>query len=248
MDYININQELTEVNFLHREYDKKHSPYEGEFAFYEYVKEGNIEQVEKMVGNLGGEGMGLLSKDPKRNLQYHLVVSIALISRFCVEGGMEYETAFNISDLYIQKLDLCATCDEVISIHRQMVFDYTKRMEEIRKKNVYSKPIIMCIDYIYNNLHHSITIPELAELVALTPPYLSKLFINEVGTAISSYIREKRIEAAKNMLKYSQYSFLDIGNYLSFSSQSHFISVFKKYVGMTPKQYRDKNFRINWSN
>lgn len=51
----------------------------------------------------------------------------------------------------------------------------------------------------------------------------------------------KRIEAAENMLKYSDYSCLDISEYLCFSSESHFIQVLKKHTGYTPKAYR-RNF------
>ena len=48
------------------------------------------------------------------------------------------------------------------------------------------------------------------------------------------------------MLKYSEQSFLQIANLLSFASQSHFTQVFKKHTGYTPKEYRDKYYRSNW--
>jgi AraC-like DNA-binding protein len=48
------------------------------------------------------------------------------------------------------------------------------------------------------------------------------------------------------MLKFSEYTPLDIGNYLNFSSHSHFISCFRKHTGMTPKQYRENYFRMTW--
>ena len=60
---------------------------------------------------------------------------------------------------------------------------------------------------------------------------------------VSANITTKRIEAAGNMLKFSDYSCIDISNYLCFSSESHFIQVFKKHTGYTPKIYREKFFR-----
>ncbi|WP_157154282.1 helix-turn-helix domain-containing protein [Brachyspira murdochii] len=48
------------------------------------------------------------------------------------------------------------------------------------------------------------------------------------------------------MLKYSDFSYLEISTYLNFSSQSHFIRVFKKYKNMTPKKYREMFFRTNF--
>ena len=76
--------------------------------------------------------------------------------------------------------------------------------------------------------------PSSAEHVHLNPTYLSELFKRETGTAISQYITDKRMEAAENMLKYSEYSFDEIAQILAYRSQSHFSKVFKKHSGMTP--------------
>ena len=53
-------------------------------------------------------------------------------------------------------------------------------------------------------------------------------------------------EKAKNLLTYSNYSLTEIANYLAFSSQSHFIQIFQKYGGTTPRKYRELHFRNNW--
>ena len=80
----------------------------------------------------------------------------------------------------------------------------------------------------------------------LSPSYLSRLFKKELGIAVSDYIREKKIDKAQNLLKYSDFTLVEIANYLSFSSQSHFIQTFEKLVGMTPKKYRDRYYRTSW--
>ena len=94
------------------------------------------------------------------------------------------------------------------------------------------------MDYIDDHLHEQIPVSDLAAKLELNQSYLSVLFKKETGLTISDYIRQRRVEAAKGMLRYSSYSCSDIGNYLSFCSQSHFISVFRKATGMTPRQYR----------
>ena len=50
----------------------------------------------------------------------------------------------------------------------------------------------------------------------------------------------QRIEAARNMLRYSSLAYDEIASTLAFSSQSHFIQVFKKEVGCTPREYRTR--------
>lgn len=242
----NIVVELTNKAFMNREYSVRHSPLEKEFEFYHCVQAGDIEGVKRLMTKLAGDGSGNLSENKLRNVLYHFIVTIALVTRFCIEGGMEKEMAYSLSDLYINRADKCNSVDEINIIHKEAVFDYTNRMKHIAKENIYSKQVLQAIDYIYDNLHSKIKAEEIAELVGLSMPYMSKLFHKEVGIKLSEYIIVKKIEASQNMLKYSDYSPLDIANYLGFSSHSHFISVFGKYTGMTPNEYRKKYYRSNW--
>ena len=239
-------KELSYKAFLNREYGFRHSPFEKEFEFYECVKKGDVDGVERVMTPLGGSGAGILSNDPLRNLRYHFIVTIALITRFCVEGGMEMETAYTLSDLYILKADKCMTEKDIHALHKEAVLEFTRQMNRLATADVYSKPVIMTMDYIYDHLHSKINETEIADYVSLSPSYISRLFKKEVGVSLSTYIAVKRVETAQNMLKYSDYPPADIGNYLAFTSHSHFISVFRKYTGMTPNEFRKKYYRDNW--
>lgn len=99
------------------------------------------------------------------------------------------------------------------------------------------------MDYIYYHLHKSMTIADVAASAALSPNYLNTLFRKDRGQTIQQYIRSRRIEAAKNMLRYSDYSVTEIASFLAFSTPSHFIRVFREAVGMTPKDYQARSFR-----
>lgn len=241
---MNVEKKLSHIEFLNREYNVSHLSYEREMAFFHSIKQGDIEEAHRLFEPLNSEEMGKLSDDSLRNLKYHLIITVALITRYCIEGGMEMETAYNISDIYIRSIDKCRAEEEINMLHRELVDDYAQRMNIIRKQNKYPRVITICLDYIYDNLHQKITLEELSEKVNLSSSYLSKLFHKEVGLTISAYVTKKRIEAAENMLKFSDYSCLEISDYLCFSSESHFISIFKKHTGYTPKNYREHFFRI----
>lgn len=243
---MNIKKELSDREFLQCENSFKHSSYEAELEFYSAVKAGDADLVKKLYTPLDITEHGTLSKDKLRNIKYHFIVTAAMITRFCIEGGMSPGTAFTISDIYINKCDECSSPEQVAELHREAIMYYTDQMKTIASKNAYSKHVLMCIDYIYENIYSGVTVQDAADRLGLTPQYLSKLFKQEVGIKLSDFIMSKRISAAENMLKFSEYSPLDIGNYLNFSSHSHFISSFKKKTGMTPKQYRDSYFRSNW--
>ena len=111
--------------------------------------------------------------------------------------------------------------------------------------NSVSKHMRRSIDYIYDNLHRSITVKELAEREGLSTGYYSRLFLKEMGVNVNQFINDTKIRTAQNILKYSDFSILDISISLGYSSQSAFTSIFKKITGMTPKDYRNLYFRQN---
>lgn len=226
-----------------------HRPVEEEYSFYHAVKAGDMAFVQQNCDSgafTSMEGMGVLSKNPLTNIKYHFVITVALVARQCIEGGMPLEHAYRLSDFYISKLDNITKIEDVVALHRNMSLDYTRNMLKQQKNPIVSKPILECTDYIYSHLHERITVNELAEHTHLSTSYLSKLFKTNMNISVSGYIIEQRLDLAENMLKYSDLSYSEIANYLAFATQSHFIQVFKKKLGITPKQYRDAYYHTIW--
>lgn len=78
-----------------------------------------------------------------------------------------------------------------------MCLDFCSRMNELKRRQILSKPIVLCLNYIYSHIHYRITIKELAEYLSLSESYLSKLFLKEMGIPLSHYITDLKIEKAK---------------------------------------------------
>ena len=246
---MNLQREWYMKELKMSEEDNPHRPMEVEYSFYNAVSSGDMDYVRENIkeGDFKNpEGMGILSRNALTNLKYHFVVTVAMITRHCVEAGMELEQAYRLSDFYILKMDSMTTTEDISALHDNMVLAYTGKMLLIKKQSIISKSITMCIEYVYNHIHDRITIEDLAAYTDLSPSYLSRLFKKELGISVSDYIREKKIDKAQNLLKYSDFTPVEIANYLSFSSQSHFIQAFEKMVGMTPKKYRDRYYRTSW--
>ncbi|MCR5453260.1 MAG: helix-turn-helix transcriptional regulator [Lachnospiraceae bacterium] len=242
-DWITAEFNDDEENIIHRHQNK-------EYLFYQQVATGNIEAIKENINErhlLDKDGVGHLSKDPITNLKYHFVISVALITRVCTENGLEMEKAFRLSDFYIQKLDDINKTDDLISLHARMLLDFTRRMQFIREKASLSRPLSECLNYIYGHLKERITIEDLAEYSQNSTSHISRLFKDELGISASDYIRKAKLESAKNMLRYSDYSLIDIANYYSFASHSHFSMLFQKEYGITPKKYREKYYGLEWS-
>lgn len=237
-----IEKKITHLQFIQRENHTKHHSYNEEVLSYEYVKQGDMKAVEEGIRIFHSDTVGHLSDNPLKNKQYLFVAATTLATRYAIEGGMDYETAYIASDLFIQRADKATSAEEVNAIHKEMLTYYVKQVSAVHRQKVLSKPVIQCMDYIYYNLHEPLDSQILAQVTGLNRSYLSTLFHKETGITLSEYIMSKKMEAVENMLKHSDYSLTEISEYLNFSSYSYLARIFRKHHNMTPKEYRARFF------
>lgn len=209
-----------------------------EMKIYGSIREGNGDKLlQYMQIPLDGEP-GILSRNnPIRSQKNHAICSVTLATRAAIEGGLDTETAYTLSDLYIQDIEEIYEVKDLAALVNKMLLDFTDKVHKIKGCN-YSKPILACQSYIFKHLYEHISLSELADFVDLNPNYLSELFKKDVGITLSEYIQKEKIEEAKRLLLSSNYSLLEISSLLNFHDQSHFTRLFKKYTGITPKKFR----------
>ena len=70
--------------------------------------------------------------------------------------------------------------------------------------------------------------------------YLAKTFKQETGKSVNEYIRSVRIEKAKELLLSDHIRINDIVVACGFNNTQTFYTLFKKYVGMKPGEYREQ--------
>ncbi len=89
-----------------------------------------------------------------------------------------------------------------------------------------------------NSPNFDVTLDQIEKKMYLSKSYIIHLFSGEFGITPKQYIMQKRIGAAKVLLRGSRSELADISEQLGFSSVQHFSSAFKKYTGQTPDSYR----------
>lgn len=94
--------------------------------------------------------------------------------------------------------------------------------------------------YITEHYSENISRQELADLLFVNSDYLSRIFNKETGMPIPDYITQVRIEEAKRLL-HTDATVSDIAIRVGIDNYSYFSTVFKKYTGMTPMEYRRGN-------
>lgn len=219
-----------------------HTPYSHEVAVLTCVRDGDLINLESIYKTLPQTKYGNMSSNPLKQLFYGCIANTTLVTRYAIEGGLEEETAFTLSDVYIKQMEQCRNLYELTIINEKMAVDFTKRVAEIKTAKIphYSRAISKTIDYILREIHKNISLKDLAKEVGLTPKYLSALFHKETNQTLCNYIMAQKIKEAKRLLTYSDYRYSQISQLLSFSSQSYFVATFKKIEGITPKEFREQ--------
>lgn len=93
--------------------------------------------------------------------------------------------------------------------------------------------------YVRDNLGGDLSLARLADLVHLTPFYLSRLYKQQTGHNLTDYITDLKLSRAKELIVGTTKKMYEIGLELGFHSSPYFNHYFKKMTNMTPQEYRD---------
>ena len=240
-----VQKHFNDILFENHENNVHHNPYDQEMREFGSIENGDLIQLEKSLQEDYDGTIGTLAKDPLRNLKNLGIVLVTLASRAAIRGGLSPEISFSLSDSYIQQIEECKDLALVAPLAHKAEFQYAEMVHEIKEKQkgILKKQknprINKCKNFIFSHLHDRITLEDLAAEADCNPNYLSQLFKECEGISISGYILQEKINRAKNLLIYSDYSYIEIATYLGFSSQSHLGTQFKKHTGYTLRQYRE---------
>lgn len=223
-----------------------HSQYMREKYVSSLVREGRVDDLRKMMERLDMEQIGELAKNPYRQQLYAIIIGIAMAARAAMDGGVNEEEAYGLSEIYVKETDACTDTGQLWKLYVKCLLDFAERVSHYQSDKHISEAVKRTQDYIVRRAHSAITLKELAEHVSLSENYLSATFKKETGESIVEFVQSTRVKEAKSLLQYSEYSLAQISEYLGFSSQSHFTKVFRKYAGCTPQVYRKEHFSQNW--
>jgi AraC family transcriptional regulator len=98
----------------------------------------------------------------------------------------------------------------------------------------------LVLEYMQAHLDHELSLTALAAVAQMSPYYFSRLFKQSTGLSPHQYILQQRIALATRLLGEPQLSVAAIAYRVGFASQAHFTTIFHRWVGATPRQYRQQ--------
>jgi AraC-like DNA-binding protein len=94
------------------------------------------------------------------------------------------------------------------------------------------------LQYVDDHLTAKITLQDLAKVAGLSRMHFAAQFRAAVGMRPHQYLLKRRIERAETLLKQAEISLVEVALTVGFQTQAHFTTVFKRFAGDTPYQWR----------
>jgi AraC family transcriptional regulator len=104
--------------------------------------------------------------------------------------------------------------------------------------HICKKSVARVIDYIQANTGANISLVEMAQIAGVSPNHFVLLFTKATGLSPHQYVLRARIGSAKLYLKDEALTIADVSRLTGFRTQEHFTKVFRKIVGVTPREFR----------
>lgn len=249
---ISFNQFLQTLAWLHLCFNDEyisvgqhfHNTYQFEQKLLQYIQNGDVEKMKTLLNTPSKLSGGLMADNSLRQEKNVFITTVAIVTRSAIAGGMDMEQAYQLADVYIRECEKLQNISHIETLSYSMLIDFTERVSQNKIPQGMSLEIFECIQFITHHINESVRVGDVAEHIGRSRSYLTNKFKKELGFDVCSFIMRCKLEEAKSLLTYSDKTLSEISNYLCFSSQAYFQTVFKKKYGLTPTQYRNQTHKI----
>lgn len=156
------------------------------------------------------------------------------------------ELASTINKLIKECMSSAITKDALADLTLQellvrIIQTQTAKSIDTNKLTDKNNPMVPVLEYIRANIRESINLRELSDKACMSPTSFYRYFKRELGMSPIEFILSEKIKQAKQLLKDPNVQINEVSYASGFEDSNYFIRIFKKYEGVTPKQYQLMN-------
>lgn len=212
--------------------------YSTEILFLTKVSSGDVDKVGSLFNEqIKTQYFTRLAPQQLRTARNNAIVFATLLSRAAINGGVESDKALTLADMYISRIETLSGISELVKLVEHMAERFTTDVLHLSTVN-HVNVIKNASKYVHMHLSEPIRLNDVAESVNLSPNYFSSLFKREMNISFADYVNQTRIKESQFLLDTTDYSILDIATSVGYNNQNYFTTIFRKFTGITPKQYR----------
>ena len=204
-----------------------------------FFKNGTVEEVDSFLDEL----FQSIGEQNCKSLLYRQYVVMDLF--FCATDFLE-----NLEIGTEELPEECRDINQIVekagnaqSLRHQIgiLFSETMILRDGHSKKKYSKLLEDAKAFIDENYRHDdMSLNMVAAQVNISPSYFSTIFSSEMGQTFVEYLTHVRLEKAKELLMCSNMRTAEIGYEVGYKDSHYFSYIFKKVVGCSPKEYRNR--------
>lgn len=159
------------------------------------------------------------------------------------EIGVDFRKYCNGFEPYIE-IEKYETLED-IKIWMKSIFDSFIEVLQKSKNEKFNGIVKVAIQYINEHYREDIGVEHIAAITYVTPNYFSRVFKKETGKSFTEWINIVRLDKAKILLKDLKLRVYEVAEKVGYNDYKIFTHNFRKYVGCTPKEYRENILQID---
>ncbi|GHV39124.1 hypothetical protein FACS189490_02220 [Clostridia bacterium] len=216
-----------------------HTPYVLEERLIQAVRSGDETGAVEALSAINGAGKkAVLARDSLRSAKNSIICTAALLARASIQAGVAPESAFALSDAVIRKIEEFTTREAAFRYEEDVLLYFLKLVKRDKLKG-HPRAVHRAIHYVDAHLTVKLKLADIARYAGVSAGYLSAVFSREMGMPLSEYILMRKIQESAYFIRNREHSAADVAHLYGFSGQSYYISVFKRFMGVTPGEYRN---------
>lgn len=212
--------------------------YAYENQLMEAVSKGQIHKADLLLTNFSSFSFEQRVDDPIRNIKNYCIIMNTLLRKAAEQGGVHPLYLHSTSSGYAIQIEQLHSLETVPLLMSEMFRDYCQLVRKHATKH-YSPPVQKALLYIESNLAENLSLRTLADILNISPSYLSNLFRKETGQTLTDFINRRRVRHAMHLLKTTRLQIQTVAQHCGIMDVQYFSKIFKKVAGMTPKEYRE---------
>ena len=213
-------------------------PIDTEKKLQRYITSGDKKSAQRAMNEILG-AIFFSSGADFEAIKARVTELLVLLSRAAIEGGAEPSRIFGLNRDYLSEISSFENVEDLSNWLASMLSSFTGLVFAAPDAK-HTETIQKVMEYVNSNYMNRISLNDVSEHVSFSVSYLSRMFKEEKGISLTSYINEVRIRAAKLLIKQSDISLSQAAYLCGFDDQSYFSKVFKRITGTTPGKYREQ--------
>ncbi len=189
-------------------------------------------------------------KDMIISVKYYYIQLSAIMARKLYESQVPADKVRAFNNASLEVIETKMNDAQFLQCGDELIEFLVMIITERKKPSFGHQTVNKVILHINDKIESNLTVEDVANYFNISTSHLSRIFREHTGVTLVEYLNIRKVEECQYFLRNTNKGISEISNAFHFCNQSYFTRIFKKYAGVTPKQFRDHyehpNFKYNF--